>query len=67
MSASRAAIATSNLSCPVNNGEIYTGNMGTQYLLLCDTGFSGATLETQTQDRFTSCMSACDMHNIMTF
>jgi hypothetical protein len=54
-------------TCPVNNGEIYTANMGMQYLLLCDTGFSGATLETQGQDRLTSCISSCDMYNTLKF
>ena len=58
---------TADPSCPVNNGETYTGNMGMQYLLLCDTGFSETTLETQTQDRLTSCISACDMYNTLTF
>jgi hypothetical protein len=41
--------------------------MGMQYLLLCDTGFSEATLETQTQDRLGSCISACDMYNTLKF
>jgi hypothetical protein len=61
------ASGTADLSCPVNNGETYTGNMGMQYILLCDTGFSDATLETQTQDRITSCISACDMYNTLKF
>jgi hypothetical protein len=61
------APGTADLSCPVNNGETYTGNMGMQYLLLCDTGFSETTLETQSQDRITSCISACDMYNTLKF
>jgi hypothetical protein len=61
------ASGTADLSCPVNNGETYTGNMGMQYILLCDTGFSDATLETQTQDLITSCISACDMYNTLKF
>ena len=58
---------TADPSCPVNNGETHLGNMGMEYLLLCDTRFSEATLETQTQDRIGSCISACDMYNTLKF
>jgi hypothetical protein len=61
------APGTADPSCPINNGETYTGNMGMQYLLLCETGFSETTLETQTQDRITSCISACDIYNTLKF
>jgi hypothetical protein len=61
------APGTAEPTCPVNNGETYTGNMGMQYLLLCDTAFSEETLETQTQDRIRSCISACDMYNTLKF
>jgi hypothetical protein len=54
-------------TCPANNGDTYTGPVGMQYEILCDTRFTDEILETQTQDRLGSCIAACDMYNTFFF
>ncbi|KAK6398146.1 hypothetical protein LTR65_003226 [Meristemomyces frigidus] len=54
-------------TCPPAAGELYTDGMGMQYYIECNTLFTDATIDTQTQDSLPGCIAACDMYNTMTF
>jgi hypothetical protein len=54
-------------TCPANNNAQFSSPMGMVYQIMCDMLFTDETIETQTQDSLASCISSCDMYNLMSF
>lgn len=53
--------------CPAANDSIYTDSYGMRYRINCETAFSDMTLDTQTQNTVSGCISSCDLYNIKSF
>lgn len=61
---------TANLAlptCPYSNGFLFSSPMGMLYTILCDEAFADETLQFQNQTDLASCISACDMVNVISF
>lgn len=62
-----ATASTALPTCPYSNGAVFTGSMGMQYLINCNSLISNRSLDTQTQSNLASCISSCDSYNVRTF
>ncbi|KAK5172232.1 uncharacterized protein LTR77_003870 [Saxophila tyrrhenica] len=60
-------IQTGLPTCPSSDNSQFVSPMGMIYQIECSTYFTDDSLDMQTQDSLASCVTSCDMYNIMSF